>query len=1084
MISKTLIESAKIPDSLLTNLESRDVALWLRDLPRDLSGRETVNAFLGLPWRLIVSEFYDAELINALEVDAPLDDAMTRKRGFLQIIDDDPSRINLPQRSLPMYLLNGRETGSAPSDFKSRLRRLTMLDALRRSGVRELLIVSNGDPVPQDLQDLWSSGFRAFLTFVSQAEDAAKSIQKWIDLAGKETIAQIIKLDPATAISDIASSYSATYPEDRNVIRVRDRRGEFHRLDVTRADEPERPLTDFYTFIEERDLKPLAQAELSEDEFVSFFRNPESSWRPYAAGLPWIRDKQSLKEVFKCLQKLDSVGPEENCIAYISAESGAGGTTLARAIAWACARQGYPALVARPLPFVPDALPIVNFLTRVQGETPEITSNVGGGLQPSNRNSDSTTVRYEAPWLIVFDTLHWQYRDGELVRFLKEFMTSGRPVCLLVVAQSSVPISFYTQKFRCVAELNHSIDLDQAKELGRHLNQFLRLYGKSRSDAQWIRFYDDHTVRHLEGLAAFWVTLSFWIQGQYDLSESIQEWMYRAFKQNVTDPSVRGALLEIAALSSERLPMPSGLLPKSSGEWPMSQLIEDLRTALAALGLVRISADGEKHWALVHDILGRFLVNAVFFDFPAREALGFAEAKDAEHLRFLLLRQIAVKPALGERAYQSLGEDFATSIFKIDPDHGHGSLAFFWKEVLHALDSMPRSLRDTSRLFRHHTAISRRRVAKLDEKLYHVMPEDRIRLLNRAIEDMVYALNFIEYTPGAESNLNLLNSLANAYFDLEKVESARGATKERVAELRRLANDATRRAYEESPTNSFTIETYVKNLLRSAEDDGGHAIERCIEALGILFSALASNEAPYRTAQLADLADGALSILMKQTPPPGEGVQPTQPVQVLTQAWRVLAEGRSKRGDTTLWEIPEENRRRALDVLGNPVGRGNMQITRLQFDLTCIDQPYAFKRQLELVEQLETTDYRLTPQLRLEYAILLFQVGRSVEGDKVFRRLRTIWRESEHFVHIPERLRWLRAVDAKSLQTVHAIVGSDRSNRAMALVRDFGNVLVPFRPEEHGFREVRPQMRFACHVSFGHNGPFLRPVTARPREEE
>ncbi|MGH2398056.1 MAG: hypothetical protein ACRDFW_14005, partial [bacterium] len=103
-----------------------------------------------------------------------------------------------------------------------------------------------------------------------------------------------------------------------------------------------------------------------------------------------------------------------------------------------------------------------------------------------------------------------------------------------------------------------------------------------------------------------------------------------------------------------------------------------------------------------------------------------------------------------------------------------------------------------------------------------------------------------------------------------------------------------------------------------------------------------------------------------------------------------------------------------------------------------------------------------------------------VEGDKIFHSLRQLWRESEHFVYVPERLRWLRDADSEALKTVHAVTGSDYGHRALARVQEFGRRLVPFRPEEFGFRDLRPGLSFACHVSFGHNGPFLRPVTAHP----
>ena len=91
---------------------------------------------------------------------------------------------------------------------------------------------------------------------------------------------------------------------------------------------------------------------------------------------------------------------------------------------------------------------------------------------------------------------------------------------------------------------------------------------------------------------------------------------------------------------------------------------------------------------------------------------------------------------------------------------------------------MPQTLRNTSRPFRHHTAVSRRRISKLDERLYGVTNEDKILLLKKAIEDIDYALKSIQYTEGSDSDLNLYNSLANAYLDLAEVEVSIGASLE------------------------------------------------------------------------------------------------------------------------------------------------------------------------------------------------------------------------------------------------------------------------------------------------------------------
>src|ERR1035437_1537970 len=227
--------------------------------------------------------------------------------------------------------------------------------------------------------------------------------------------------------------------------------------------------------------------------------------------------------------------------------------------------------------------------------------------------------------------------------------------------------------------------------------------------------------------------------------------MYRSFKAKATDLEMKSAILRIAALSTERLPLPERLLPQSKAVLPISYSLAETRSALAALGLVSISSDGERYWALIHDIVGRLLINSLFYDASARTELGFSAARDPDHLRFLLLREISRHPLLGERAYKYLGEDFATTIFKIDPDHGHAAFVEIWQEVLSALDAMPNTLRDTSRLFRHHSAISRRRVAKLDEKLYEVSIQEKQVLLQAAIRDITYALTQIPYTPGSES---------------------------------------------------------------------------------------------------------------------------------------------------------------------------------------------------------------------------------------------------------------------------------------------------------------------------------------------
>ena len=56
-----------------------------------------------------------------------------------------------------------------------------------------------------------------------------------------------------------------------------------------------------------------------------------------------------------------------------------------------------------------------------------------------------------------------------------------------------------------------------------------------------------------------------------------------------------------------------------------------------------------------------------------------------EHLRFLLLRRLSAMPALGYTVNRAIAEEFAISIFKIDPGHGHANFGQYWREALEAL---------------------------------------------------------------------------------------------------------------------------------------------------------------------------------------------------------------------------------------------------------------------------------------------------------------------------------------------------------------------------------------------------------------
>ena len=161
------------------------------------------------------------------------------------------------------------------------------------------------------------------------------------------------------------------------------------------------------------------------------------SWRSYAAGVPWLRDQESRRAVERLLRKLDTVGSPENKIAYIAAQPGAGGTTLARAIGFEAARAGYPTLVAKSIPFSPEGAPS-SWLPRAR--PPSVLATAAALEQVSNPEDQRL---YETPCVIVFDRLHFDRREGDLRHFLNELTRSGRParLCSLSRGPSSRSIS-------------------------------------------------------------------------------------------------------------------------------------------------------------------------------------------------------------------------------------------------------------------------------------------------------------------------------------------------------------------------------------------------------------------------------------------------------------------------------------------------------------------------------------------------------------------------------------------------------------------------------------------------------------------
>lgn len=1043
-----------IPLPIIAQLDGRDAALWLVD--DGSTDARAAASLCRLPWSVVLSERSDKPFTTEIETPEAIDDPLVLRRGLIHLVETDPADVVLPRRHLAVLLLNGRQS-ERRTGLTALTRRLTMLQALRRRPAHHLIVVVSGRfAIPEDLDALWEDGFRTLITFVSDDADADGTIRQWQRDRGGTPVGLL-----RASISEFAASLRGEYLRGRDgalLVRIRDEQGKLRDVVATGLDDPQRPVLASYDLLGVDALTPLQPADLAADEVDGFFADPAASWRPYAAGMPWQRDPNAWETLRTRLRRLDRRGVEENRILYLSCEPGAGATTLLRDLAWRAASNGYPTLVAKRGASPGTGLEMSGLLTRLVNERPQA----------------EISEIYEAPCVLVFDQGHWEGREAELLSYAREIATSGRRVCMLLATGPLVGVGILSDhRFVALANLTHRVAANDAVLLGRHLNRFLVPHGTDRSEAEWRAFFDTSAVGTSRSIAAFWIVLSFWLQRQVDLGETVQSRVYRAFRDTVTDAEIRTALLRIAAFSTVREPLPDELLPPSAG-WPISDRIEDMRKELGVLGLVEFRAETERYWAMAHSLLGRYLINGLFYDQPAREVEGYGAATNPEHMRFLILRDISASPILQSVYLREVAESFAVSIFKIDPSRGYGVFAPYWREVLAALDNMPRSLRGTSRTFLHHCAISRRRIAS-DPDLFHLSGDERVDILRRAAEDLQTALR-LDAEEGGESDINIYNSLAHALYDLADAELAAGHDPASVEASRKAAEATTRRAYGLNPDNSFVVETYGRALLAEGAADLAVAASRALEVLALVYGLMERPGSEPRRNALGRLAESAFALLMASG---GAGDRDLNTeTGAIAAALAQLGEGVRHQKNLSLADLPPANRAAAAEMLSGPLLTGNVQAVKLRYLLTVIDDPANFDLQLELLQSLNGSGPAFTPQMQLELAVLMFQRDRAHEGEIQFRRLRGLWRKGEHFVEVPPRLQWLLGLSGGDRRQVRARVTANTDGRAFAKVSELDNVEVPFRAEQFGQPRFAPGAPLAGFIIFGHNGPLLRPLTA------
>lgn len=1075
------IREEEVSKELLSDVVARDCVLWLTTKSFDNKDElEAMLALTGGPWRAVFVESSDGAFAEALTERGQSLDSVDSAGAFTHLIASDPLSLQLQRRAKPLFFLNGRsdragtESAQLPRRSNER-RRLNMTARLRDLEPRRVIVVGRAPEVAlEDLVSLWDAEFRSLLTIVTDAPDFPKSCDSMLPEIAGLNVLHWIALSQAPFSRALLEQLAQVVASSSLLVSVRVPGGTVLNVDLSGAELAEQPLADICDIIQLRDTLPVSPDDLRDEEFRGFFTRGSFSWRPYAAGLPWLPDPGPERELLRSLNRQLADPPGSVSVLSVLSEPGAGGTTQARALALAAARHGFPAILVKQESTAPPAIELTGFLFRASQAVTREAEKVG--------EADAG----EPAWLVVLDVQHGGRSSDELERLCGELARSGRKVSVLKVAPASSPpqlpdsIPYKELKF-----LGHELDEDDVIALGNHLNAYLKVHGTPKSRDEWLSFWRQHQPDIDSGAASFWIALEFWLAGFLALGESIQSWVTKQFRMLSGQDEVQRAVLEIGALAIERKATPERLLePLSNPRLPWVTALDTARSDAPGLGLIYgESFPFGRVWAVAHDVLARYLINGVWNDRLLGDQLGLTAFEDPVALRLELIARLARRTATGDAFARPFAISLATSILKLDEQNGNPEFFKHWRTVLKVLEGVPQIVRLSSRAFNHHLAISRRRVTQDD--LFQLDPDEKHQLLMTSARELEFALEQIEASQDDESTLNLLNTLALVYQDLADIERAKGNTAE-LGRLLEKSDSITNRALKENPNNSYVLETAAKNQLRQglSAEDAAERIESAARALSFVFQASQLETATARRMKLGLLASQALRVLQSDSAVEVINRLCSQgsPYGFIAKAWSSLPRSNAEEAAFTLEGVDAVSAVGAIQTLSLSPER-NWLLVRLMYDLMVIAHPNDFQAQLRLLDELASTKgYQLSLQQVLERAVLLFIAGQHKQAIEEFKWLRPRVKESQVVVFVPPRLRWLLTPDKATRAVCTAkVVDSSAAARGMAQVRELGGTWAPFNPQEFGRARMAPGQQFKCQVTFAAMGPFLKPVDSGHR---
>lgn len=1093
----------ELPGGLDELLVHRDAALWIGNHSGEASDptTKTLRDFIALPWNAILVESSTPTLAGILTGEqGPRANGVS---GYRIPAAGPVTDISFPSRAVPVLFLNGREDGDSAMERpdgggtnRRLLRRLGMFDELAKRTVRTLVLVpSSADNIDEQLRDMVCDLNTHVVAVVPSNSPHRRVFDEWSKMRPGPISVTLCTGPFASLTESLVDRVRSRTAADRLNLRLLFRPDSDREvLDCTDYVPTDSPIPSSFSLLTESSLASLSDDSLSENEIDGFFARTASEalpefWRPFAAGLPWPRDNgQAIERLVETLELAREATPRGVLVATVDSEPGAGGTTAARMLAFEAARRGFPTLVARTGVAAPPADEVSAFCHSIAVAIRDTTAPPPAE-HSEDRDLEPIGLEVSVPWLIVLDAEHWSGRDELVPAYVRTLTRFAHRAVIMLVRDTSAGDPPMATRRLFGDPLAHALSQSEVESLGTHINRYLAHIGHDQSISHWRQFWVENslpiepgTLGVAESSASFWVALEFWLRRQMSLGQSIRTWLFDRFtnaryREDVLSSTTKQALLTIAALSLERTYLPEALLPEAEeGDDPLSAQLAALALQVPAIGLVRKRTERQAAWGVSHIPLAQHLLDAVADETGLLDELGLTKAENSVKLRIELLATLAKNPALGQQRYRDLALRFAQSIFKLDRA-GNQEFTRYWREVLNGLFGMSDVLWDTSRMFIHHVAISRRRVASDPDLFPDKTEAERLRLLEEAVGDLEFALS-LEKGEDDERDLNILNSLARACQDLAAYLRQRGGSEERIARLDEREIQCLQQAEVLNPTNAHVLETSARGYILAASRDVQSAPQNLCSALQRIRIARGLDSAADRRRRLDELTERALSGLQALSAKDLEQIRvDSVSLAAVVTAWRLLRRV-SGSGAAVLAESPGADVEAAIQTLeAVPPAKREWTLTRLLYDLTALQHPREFQRQVQLLRALEGTQ-AMHLQMRLELAILLHQVGSHPSGEQEFRDIRRALHDSEVIIDVPRRLAWFVQADSGDRIVCDGKVVLQPGNwrRHAMRVLQLGNTVIGFDPLDFGVGKMPPGRVLKCIVGFNVRGPYARPV--------